>query len=326
MSNNLNHSAAKNNVWIIGAGNMALAYFDVLTSLNKDLVVIGRGEASAIQFEHKTGHKVIQGGLDNYLEQNPQLPDACIVCTGVDLLSSTTLNLLKYGVKNILLEKPGALFKADLLEIATLASAKGAEIAIAYNRRFYSSVEKAREIIEEDGGVDSFFFEVTEWAHVIEKLDKSQLIKERWFLGNTSHVADLAFHLGGIPEQISCHVAGNLAWHPAASSFAGSGKTVNGKCFAYHGNWSAPGRWSLELLTKYNRLILRPMEKLHIQKIGKIEVSEYEIDDELDIRFKPGLVKQTEAFFSGDKTRICLLSEHIELFDVYEKMAGYMRN
>ena len=37
----------------------------------------------------------------------------------------------------------------------------------------------------------------------IEKLNKVPGIKENWFLGNSTHVVDLAFYLGGKPKQIS---------------------------------------------------------------------------------------------------------------------------
>ena len=69
-----------------------------------------------------------------------------------------------------------------------------AKVLIAYNRRFYSSVEKAREIITEDGGIQSCIFEFTEWAHKIIALSKANGVKEHWFLGNSSHVIDLVFH------------------------------------------------------------------------------------------------------------------------------------
>ena len=42
---------------------------------------------------------------------------------------------------------------------------------MAYNRRFYASTMKAREIIQSEGGVRNFHFEMTEWAHVIGKID-----------------------------------------------------------------------------------------------------------------------------------------------------------
>ena len=75
--------------------------------------------------------------------------------------------------KNILVEKPAGLNKQKIMEVSELAKEKDAQVYVAYNRRYYASVLKAQEIIAEDGGVTSFNFEFTEWAHVIEKLQKA---------------------------------------------------------------------------------------------------------------------------------------------------------
>lgn len=50
-----------------------------------------------------------------------------------------------------------------------------------------------KKIIAEDGGITSFNFEFTEWAHVIEKLDYPREVFENWFFVNSTHVVDLAF-------------------------------------------------------------------------------------------------------------------------------------
>ena len=94
-----------------------------------------------------------------------------------------------------------------------------------YQIRFYSSVLKAREIIELDGGVESFNFEFTEWSHqIIEDVKNTQVLKN-WFLANSSHVIDLAFYLGGKPQKIQSYAAGGNDWHPAVTIFAGAGIT-----------------------------------------------------------------------------------------------------
>ena len=56
--------------------------------------------------------------------------------------------------------------------------------------------------------------------------------------------------------------------------------------FSYQANWNAPGRWGIEILTSQHRLYLRPMEKLQIQNTGSVDISEVEIDDQLDKEFK----------------------------------------
>jgi len=310
-------------IWLVGAGGMSVDYVKVLTSLKKEFTVIGRGVASAKDFEKKTGISVERGGLASFIKKSPDIPEAAIVSVGVDQLYNTTVELLACGIKYILVEKPGCLLSSELEELRDFSLSKKAKIFIAYNRRFYSSVLETQKLVEQDGGVTSFNFELTEWSHVIEKLDKKPEILFSWFLCNTTHVADLAFFLGGKPESISCYTSGNLDWHPSSSIFSGAGVSSKGALFNYGANWESAGRWSVEILTKKNRYILRPMESLLIQKRGTIPQIAVELDDELDKDFKPGLFKQVDAFLNHDIVRLCSIDEQISSFTTYKKIAGY---
>jgi len=313
-------------IWLIGAGGMAQDYIKVLQGLNKDFVVIGRGEETAKKCQESTGCTVEVGGLDNYISNSTNICSNAIVAVGVEKLFETTKQLLEYGVKNILVEKPGALYTWQFEELDSLIKEKNANVIIAYNRRFYASVLKAQEIIKNDGGVTSFNFEFTEWAHVIEPLVKAEGVKEKWFLGNSTHVVDLAFYLGGKPKEINSFTSGNLSWHPSASIFSGAGISDKKALFNYQANWESAGRWSVEILTKENRLIFRPMEKLQIQKRGKIaqEFNE-DINYILDEEYKPGLYIQTEKFLENDLENMCSFEEQFKMIEIYNKIANYER-
>jgi predicted dehydrogenase len=313
-------------IWLIGAGGMSVDYVKVLEAQDEKFIVVGRGESSANKFEKNTGQSVVRGGVERFLLNNPEKPTSAIISVGIEHLYSTAIELLKYGVKSLLIEKPGGISTAEILDLKLKAHKSGSKIYIAYNRRFFSSVIKARELIKLDGGVTSFNFELTEWAHKIEELNKPTEVFSTWFLGNSTHVADLAFHLGGVPQDISSYTSGGVHWHPNASNFAGAGKTANGALFNYAANWESAGRWSVEILTKENRYILRPMESLMIQKRGTIAHVPVEIDNSLDLEYKPGLFKQVEAFLDGDASSLCDIDEHLLVFPVYEKMAGYSIN
>jgi predicted dehydrogenase len=310
-------------IWLIGAGGMSVDYAKVLEAQNENFIIIGRGETSAVKFEKTTGHTVVTGGLKSFLKANPEKPTAVIVSVGVEQLYNSTMQLLEYGVKHILVEKPGGLELSEIESLQNSATECKAEIFIAYNRRFFSSVLKAKELIEQDGGVTSFNFELTEWSHIIGSLDKNEQVLGKWFLANSTHVADLAFYLGGMPKNISCYTSGDLSWHPSSSTFAGAGVSVIGALFSYGADWESAGRWSVEVLTKENRYILRPMESLLFQKRGTIKQENIELDDSLDKDFKPGLYLQVEDFLKGDSRTLCSLNEHVELFSIYENMAGY---
>lgn len=315
MSDNL-----KNRLWLIGAGQMAMDYAKVLEALNVEYEVIGRGAETAKKFEKELKKNVRIGGLKEWCEKPDVIkPKMAIVAVGVEQLANVTTNLLEYGFKRILVEKPAGLNGKEIQSVANEAKKHGANVFVAYNRRFYSSTLKAKEIIEEDGGVSSFNFEFTEWSHEIRDLQFATGVKENWFLANSSHVVDLAFFLGGKPKEISCFTVGEIDWHPKASIFAGAGITANGALFSYQANWEAPGRWGVEVLTKKHRLIFRPMEKLQIQKIGSVSTEFVEIEDDLDIKYKPGLFKQVQEFIEI-KNGLLDINEHTKKLCFYEKI------
>lgn len=326
IANHLRMKMRNRTNWLIGSGYMASAYFEVLKYLKQDVLVIGRGEATAKAFEEKNKHPVIRGGLDKYLASDPKVPECCFLTVDVDYLYDNIVSLLKFGVKKILVEKPGALFQNEINEIAHLSKLCNATICVAYNRRFYSSTRHAREIIEQDGGVVSFNFEITELSQTIDKLNKSRDLKERWLIGNTSHLIDLAFNLGGKPKEINTFTHDSLTWHPSAAIFAGFGLTHADICFSYHGNWKSPGRWSLDILTAKNRLIFKPLEELKVMKQGSFTISEVPLMDNYDRQFKPGIFHQLNEFLSGNYDNMCSIYDQMEMFGYYEKIAGYDKN
>lgn len=311
----------KKHVWLIGASQMAVEYAKVLKDLGVEYIVIGRGEDSARSFKEKTGVDVIIGGLDKFLLQNPQPATHAIVSAGIEQLSLVTNSLLSYGVKNVLVEKPGALTYQEIVSIEQLVHEKKARVYIAYNRRFYSSVIKAKEIIRDDGGITSFHFEFTEWAHVIENLPKLPEVKSEWFIANSTHVVDTAFYLGGMPVEWSAYTGGKLSWHTPAV-FTGAGATNRNALFSYCANWASPGRWGVELMTRKHRLYMKPMETLQIQNIGSVMLEPVEMDDELDKQYKPGLYLQTKNFIEDSHRELCPVKEQKECWEIYMRMKG----
>lgn len=312
------------NIWIVGASAMATEYSKVLKGLNKEFIVIGRGEKSAHTFEEKTGIRPIVGGLDNYLARKPEVPTHVIAAVGVEQLCPTAQNLVRYGVKNILLEKPGGLNVQEMEQTAKSAKNVGANIFIAYNRRFYASVLKAEEIIKEDAGVTSFNFEFTEWSHTIHPDHRPIELFNNWLLANSTHVIDTAFFLGGEPEEMTCYKAGEkcIYWHPSGCIYSGAGVSKTGALFSYHANWQAPGRWVIEILTRKHRLYFKPIETLQIQDIGSVKVDSIAIEDTLDVEYKAGFYLQTKAFLENNFERFCTLENQIQyISNIYQKIS-----
>lgn len=286
-------------VLLVGAGPMAEAHARALLALGAAFDVVGRGTQSAARFATAIGVRPHEGGLAAYLAKRPLSPDMrVVVALPILQLADATRQLVEAGARHLLVEKPAGLDLGDIDAVAAVAAAARAEIFVAYNRRFYNSVAAARAIIAEDGGVSSFHVDFTELAARVATPDKEPAVLANWFLANSSHVLDLAFHLAGPPADMSGTVAGRLPWHPAGAVFAGHGCTTGGALFTWHADWASTGRWGLDLRTTKRRLLLQPLESLFVQDAGSFSLSEIAAGDALDCDYKPGVYRQLQAFLS----------------------------
>lgn len=307
-------------ILLVGPGKIGIEYGRILKDLGYHMIVVGRGKKSANNFKKNLNISVHLGGIDNWLKNHSIIPEYAIVAVNGTQLGNVCLKLINKGVKNILLEKPGGIDFNEIKEVASEAKNKDANVLIAYNRRFFSSVIKAKEIINDDGGVKSFHFEFTEWAHQIKDLNKPILVKKNWFLHNSTHVVDMAFYLCSEPKKIYSLKGGKLDWHPDGSIFVGAGITEKNSLFSYHSNWTSPGRWSLEVLTNNKRLIFKPLEKLKCQKIGYLEINNIDLKNKYDLKFKPGFYLQVKNFLEGKWINMMNIHDQVKRLNIYEKI------
>lgn len=306
-------------ILLIGAGPMAVEYAKVLKKLNLDFLVIGRGVENSKKFTEVTGLKVISGGVEKFLKSGTSSSKQAIVAVSEENLGKVTLILLRHGIKSILVEKPGGLDFDEIRKVGNLALSKKAKVFVAYNRRFYASVKRGVEIIKQDGGVLSIFFDFTEPDFKIAPLIKAPGVKENWFLQNSTHVIDMAFFLAGIPKRLTAFTAGTLPWHAIGAVFSGAGVTNTNALFSYHANWKGPGRWGVEVVTRNYKLFFKPLEKLQAQNVGRFEINDVNIDDELDRNFKPGIYREVQSFL-GNKKDLCTISEQVENLKYYQQI------
>lgn len=310
MSNNIR-------VLLIGAGNMGKAYAKVLNAQNIDFTVITRKQQTADAFEADTGKKAIVANLDDYLLNNKGCYTHAINAVNVESLISVSELLIANGILKILVEKPLGMTKESILELNTISKNSNAKIYVAYNRRYYSSTQKALEVVKEDGGIKSVFFEFTEWKSRINWTNYSQIAQERWLIANSSHVIDLAFFFAGEPKIWNSFSGRSNGGDK--DIFVGSGITEKNVFFSYMANWDAPGRWAVELLTDNHRLYFKPMEKLSIQNLNSVTVEELTIDDSLDIEYKPGIYKEVEDFLSIQSSdKLKTLEDQLYSMSIYE--------
>jgi predicted dehydrogenase len=288
------------------------------------ILVAGRRRPRAERLAEIYGVRATWGELDGLKEVSAPL---AIVAVTETALASTAAALAERGARHLLVEKPGALGSRELRPLAEM----DATVFVAYNRRFFASTQRARELIADDGGPLSFSFDFTEVeSRVLEDAKRRELptsILSRWGIANSLHVIDLAFHLGGSPIELDARRSGSLDWHHAGATFAGSGMSESEALFAYSATWGGAGRWSVEVTTAARKLVLRPLEALQQQLRGSFELEPVALSDD-DGDIKPGLRAQLNAFLTAARLGIvdpslCTLDEAIARLEIATRILGY---
>src|SRR6516164_4153939 len=110
---------------------MAEAYVLALRALGVEPVVVGRGRERAERLRDRLGVEASWGGVGALAA----VPTTAIVAVDPPQLAEVAVALLARGCRAVLVEKPGALVRADLELL------RGGRVAVGLNRRFYPSVD-----------------------------------------------------------------------------------------------------------------------------------------------------------------------------------------
>jgi predicted dehydrogenase len=310
---------------VIGVGKMGLAHLQVLAALKPTALAGWAPSDKRRASVEGVGAEFLTGNLEHALKTFGATH--VIIATPVETLAPIALQVMTAGVRHILLEKPAALTLAEGRQLIAEADLQHATIYVGYNRRFYSSFRTAVSMMQAQGErVESVVFEFNEVVASAGPAGHVQAVRERWLLANSLHVIDAALFPIGPPdfEKSNFLCSGNLSWHPAGQIFVGSGKSESGVPYAYHANWGAPGRWGVEWMTPSMRYVFRPMEKLSIIRKGRFELEAVQLDDKVDVNFKPGVYHQNKVFLDGDsKAGLVPLAEALSLISLAQKIAGY---
>lgn len=309
-------------VLLIGAGWMADQYCNALKVLGvSDFTVISRSETSSTMICEKHGGRPEHGGYEAVL---PRLGvfDLVIVATPIHELRPAALLAARCGNKNILVEKPGSLYSAELDRWAEDPLMKNARVRLAFNRNTYASFWKLKERSAIDGGITSCRYMFTEWVHTINFSNNRPEVYSRWGISNSLHVIAMAHALIGMPKKISAFREGSLEWHPSGERFSGSGCTGPGVLFSYHADWGSAGRWGIEVMTPMNSYQLIPLEQLNVCKKGTVQWNPVQIEaaftgvkdgvgEELAVMLEPELEKDIPLVTIGEAARLTSLAEEI---------------
>ncbi|RZD45252.1 MAG: hypothetical protein CXT78_05385 [Thaumarchaeota archaeon] len=309
-------------VLIIGSGYIALEYVKALKKLKiKNIEILSKSKNS-LDNKVLSEYKIIFGGFEkkiNLIEKK----DLTIIATPINLLVKAATLAIKSGQENILIEKPGSLFKTDLIILEKLI--KKQKVRIAYNRLFYPNFQKLKILSKIDGGITSCKFDFTEWVHTIPFGKYKKDVYRRWGISNSLHVISMAMELIGMPKKITTSQHGNLKWHHTGSIFVGNGISEKNIPFSYHANWEGGGRWGIEVVTKKNVYRLSPLEKLFVLKKGTTEWKEIQIKN-IFPKIKMGLVEEIVIMLDDaleKQLKMVTIKRAIEYNKLAEKIFAY---
>lgn len=301
---------------------MAEEYLKVLVDLSCEVNLIGRNKEKVVRLAEKYRVRVFGEGISVLGNINCEKVDLCIIASSIDSLKEVSCACIERGVRNLLIEKPGALSLSQLLDIKKKLN-PGINIRIAYNRRFYNSVLQLKNKIDEEGGALACFFDFTERESDIFNSIKSKDVIRKWGFANSIHVIDTAFYLIGSPVELNSIRAGSWDCHPSGNTFVGCGKT-NTSLFSYFATWSGGGRWNIEVSTQAGRYRLCPLEELFFCPKNQFEWQKLIRQDDDDQRFKPGLYKMVcSAFLENNLNNLPNINEQIGFCKLVNKIFGY---
>jgi hypothetical protein len=303
---------------LFGSGPMAIEYSKVLDSLGINYIVKGRGPSSAASFFQVVGREPqFALPVEVCTAKNP-----AIIAVGEAELAKVCLEAIELGFRKILIEKPGGINPDSVRHLERAARNCGAQVFVAFNRRFFQSAKQAAELVAQDGGATSLTFDFSERSRLIASLTKAPGVKENWLFQNSCHVIDLAIFLSGGFRELTSVVDGGLTWHPSGSQFAGFGKTIQGATFAYSADWDAPGAWSIRIKTPERIIELSPLEICKATNRDGDTVFFNEPPTQA-LELKPGLMPMIREFLSESPREILMsLDSLVDTLWVYEKISS----
>ena len=179
------------NVLIIGTGPIGIEYASILLSLGVPFSILRRPCSTSKLPEILKEVNTFYENLENF-----DFSPYSHVINAVNLENQGSVNLYLLTKKiSILSEKPGFIFSSQFKRAVELCTEYGSKFYVAYNRRFYPSIAKAKSLIANDGGLISFLFDFTEWEKSIIETNLPNKLNERWGLLNSLHIIDTCFYI-----------------------------------------------------------------------------------------------------------------------------------
>jgi predicted dehydrogenase len=310
-------------IYLFGAGRMGKEYAKVLRYLDHKFTLVTSRTPRDILIDwvdlKLNNVRIIT--LEEYFRSD-QIAESVIVAVKSTATYKLCVDLLNQGVKEILAEKPLAYNSTELFFLKNLVEANKANLLIAYNRRFYQTINKVKDIALEDGGIDFISLDISErlWTWEPEWKSKTEILSEYPLISQTSHMFDLVQYFLGEIKLLNVLTTGKFNYFDKPK-FIINCQSNDGILVNFYGNWAAPGNWQVKLSSKRTTFQFSNLENVSISKREvDSDVISFSKSEENSGNFKAGVLEEVQAFINRDWTKFCKIEDQQRNLLLMEKI------
>lgn len=311
-----NKPKIKKKIAFIGAGPMIEEYIKVAKSFKKiELVGIhSRTKRKSNNLKEKYNIRYVCDSIDELYSKTKA--DALIIAVSIESTYKVLCDANRFDW-TCLTEKPLGYDYKQAVEISKLFSKDQSKLVLALNRRFFSSTQTAKKILENIR--EKRFVQITDQQNILNK-NILGVVKKNYMYANSIHLIDYInlFCRGKLYEikdvvNINQNKSKYLCKKISFSS---------GDCVLYTAIWNAPERWAVNINMSKIRLELKPLEELKVQYGNNRKIKLFKTNDN-DLNYKPGLkliVKELIKKLEGKNSNLTTLEEGLNLMNLIKKI------
>lgn len=280
---------------VVGAGRFAQKHLDVLASFrNVQLVgLANRGGSDLSDMAHRYTIRATFSDYRRMLDET--CPEAVFVVVSHFDTVRVAADCLERGTP-CLIEKPAGFTSAETAYLARLATENNCLNMVGVNRRYVSVLHNALGSVLQRGPLMGIAIEAPEpIRRQRARAEHDARLYDLWLVANNIHAIDLFRCLGGEVEEMRSL---KHSWYErTGDSYTAVMRLTNGCLGTYVSHWHSGGGWILKL---YGEGIRAEISLWNMTGEFHIDTGRFPVPiDPIDLRYKPGLYAQNQAFITA---------------------------